>query len=74
MKYRAFCIGYEPTALRLILTKAMIDSLMAGADICVFAPKGVPVGARVDSIVGKRLRCVAHEHHGKIVILEEQES
>lgn len=72
MKYRAFCIGYEPVALRL--SKAMIDSLMAGADVCVFAPKGIPVGTRVDSIAGKRLRCVGHEHHGKIVILEDDPS
>lgn len=74
MKYRAFCIGYEPAALSLTLNKAMIDTLMSGADMCVFAPKGVPVGARVDSIVGKKLRCVAHEHHGKIVILEDDPS
>ena len=73
MKYRAFCMGYEPAALSLTLTKAMIDSLMAGADLCVFAPKGVPVGARVDSVVGKRLRCVGHEHHGKVVILQDEE-
>ena len=72
MKYRAFCIGYEPTALSLTLTRTMIDSMMAEADLCVLAPKGIPVGVRVDSFRGKRLRCVGHEHHGKIVILEDE--
>lgn len=70
MTYRAFCINYEPGAFRP--TKAMIDSLMATVDLCLFAPKGVPVGARVDSFAGKKLRCVGHEHHGKIVILEDE--
>lgn len=74
MRYRAFCINYEPAALALTLTKAMIDSMMAGADLCVFAPKGIPIGVRVDSIAGKKLRCVGHEHHGKIVILEDDPS
>lgn len=72
MKYRAFCVNYEPAGLSL--TKAKIDLLMSSVDVCVFAPKGIPVGARVDSFAGKRLRCVAHEHHGKIVILEDDPS
>lgn len=72
MKYRAFCINYEPPGFAL--SKATVDALMSAADVCVFAPKGIPVGVRVDSFNGKRLRCVAHEHHGKIVILEEEVS
>lgn len=72
MKYRAFCIGYEPAALSL--TKAKIDSLMSEADVCVYAPRGIPLGVRVDAFTGKKLRCVGHEHHGKIVILEDETS
>lgn len=69
MKYRAFCIGYEP--VRLLLSKSTIDLLMQQADVCILAPHGVPIGANIDAVGGKRMRCIAHEHHGKIVLLEE---
>lgn len=71
MRYRAFCVNYEPRSLAL--SKELIDGLMASADVCLYAPKGIPVGAKVNALNGKRLRCVAHEHHGKIVILVEDE-
>ena len=67
MRVRAFLIGYEPVRLRL--TKEVIDSLMKTVDVCVAAPQGVPIGANLDTSLG-RMRYVGHEHHGKIVILE----
>lgn len=69
MRYRAFCIGYEPPGRTL--TKAVIDTLMQEADVCIMARKGVPIGSKFDGFDGRRLRCVAHEHHGKIVVLED---
>jgi hypothetical protein len=70
MRIRAFCMGYEP--VRLPLTKAIIDALMREADICILAPRGVPIGGKVDVGQTDRMRCVAHEHHGKIVVLEAE--
>jgi hypothetical protein len=69
VRYRAYCINYEPPGRTL--SRKLIDELIAGADVCVYATKGIPIGATFDSVHGKRMRCVAHEHHGKIVILDD---
>lgn len=68
MKYRAFCMNHEPR--RLPFTRAEIDALMQQADMCIAAPNGVRIGTNID-VGGKRMRCVGHEHEGKIVVLVE---
>lgn len=74
-RYRAYCIGYEPT--RFVPKQALIDELITGSHFCILEPKGVPIGTKLRDLTiagGVPLRAVAHEHHGKIVILEEESS
>jgi hypothetical protein len=85
MKYRAYLFEYEPPGLAL--TEASAEAMMEESDFCIFAPAGIPVGMSIrltEEILsgtegksprkGSALRCIAHEHKGKVVVLEETSS
>jgi len=85
MSYRAYLFEHEPPGLAL--TEPLIESMIDGSDFCIFAPAGIPVGATLrltEEIYpgtggrsprrGSALRCIAHEHSGKVIVLEEMSS
>jgi hypothetical protein len=85
MKYRAYLFEYEPPGLAL--TEASAEAMMEESDFCIFAPAGIPIGMSIRLVeeilpgtggkcprTGSSLRCVAHDHGGKVVVLEETSS
>jgi hypothetical protein len=85
MSYRVYLFEYEPPGL--VLTEPLMESMMNESDFCIFAPDGIPIGASlrlVEEICpgaggrsprkGAAMRCIAHEHKGKVVVLEETSS
>jgi hypothetical protein len=80
-QFRVYLIGYEPPELEL--TPDTIERLIAQADMCAVVDGVVEVGSEVQvarTVAGNpmrappngaRLRCVSHEHHGKVIMAEE---
>lgn len=82
-RWRAYVMGFIPPGEQFdeALTKERIES----CDFCTQAPDNstIPIGAawRVDRVIfdgdsngppiGTWVRCVSHEHSGKIVVIEE---
>lgn len=83
-RLRAYVIGYEPPGLDLEQMKwsGELTRLIAGADLCINAPMAVGETCEVAVVAhegdrpaperGTVLRCVGHEHQGKIALLEPE--
>lgn len=82
MTNRAYLIGYDPPFAPMArMTREEVETIMKDCDFCFEAGgEGIAVGEVITCAVhysgeggpgmGTAFRCVSHEHHGKVLVLE----
>lgn len=82
-RFKIYLIGYQPPGF--MMSREIASRLISECDCCCMAAGPMPIGMEfdvaeqlLDSLskteapprIGERLRVVAHEHKGKVIIAE----